>query len=453
MADHLTRHAGFSFSGHRTVGLNVILQRELSASGASDAAGYVALLEREPARWQALIDQLTIGETHFFREAGHLELLHGRILPELRARRPSGHRFKLWSAGCASGEEAYTLALVLHESGLSDRADVLGTDISPAALREAARATYRRWSLRGVEEDRVRAYFRRDGDRFRLDERFAGDVDFRTLNLLRDPYPTPDGGFDVVFCRNVLIYLTPAAVARVVQRLVESLAEGGWLITASSDPHLSGIDSLETVVTAGGVVYRRRRAHGPSDGEAEADTTDRRQLGRHGRPTGGVRRRPAPIRSRPPRAPRPALDDEPDVVLQAGDVPQAEQDDVLALVDAGRHEDALAALSQGDDRSPTDAQRHHLRAVLLVETGRWQEAVKAATAALYLDPSAAVTEIVLGRAQLGRGDRAAAARAFRNARTILSSLPADQPVVDGMPAGRLLAELDALASARTTVAP
>lgn len=371
------------------------------ATGGSPAA-VRRLLEHDADQFQDMVQRVTIGETHFLREPAHLELLRARILPELLRDRAATEDLHLWSAGCATGEEAYTLAIVLSELGLLDRARVVGTDISAAAIERARRATYRSWSLRGVDEDRRDAYFQQDGDRFVLDRRFVDRVDLHVLNLVSDAYPVPVGGFDVIFCRNVLLYLTPDAVEAVVRRMTAALAPGGWLVTASSDPHLPLVDGLERVATGRVVAHRRAGTH---------DDT--------GAPPAAARR---PGR-RPPRTRRRPLRDEAD-----GRAASARPSEPAPVTPEGAHTEAYG------------------RAVSSLEGGRWEEAARCAREALYLRDDLAVAEIAAGRAALGMGDARGAARAWRNARVLLEAMDPDVevPLAGGTSAGRLLAELSAL---------
>lgn len=414
-ADLLTQIAGLRTIGERsdrTARQIALAMRRTGASGPD----YRSLLERDAASFQDLIRHVTVSETHFFREAGHFELLVRQILPELRRDRPAGHRLQLWSAGCATGEEAYTLAIILEEHGLADRAELLATDISEEALRTARAARYRAWSLRGVDVERRQAYFRERGDRFALHDRFVERVTFRRLNLVADPYPAPPaGGFDVIFCRNVLIYLTPEAIDRVVARLTAALAPGGWLITAATDPHLTSVPGLQLAATDDAIGYRRVAASPPTPGGAPT---------RSGLPHAATEPslRP-PRRAQQPRA----------KTQTAATTPK----DASPTRTARPHARAV------DD---PDAETEYRRAAGFLAEGHWEDAARAARSALYLDPELVVAQIVLGRAALHLGDVAGAARAWRNAQTLLERLDAQAlvPLGGGASAGRLLAELAGL---------
>jgi chemotaxis protein methyltransferase CheR len=232
--------------------------------GVVDVPRYVALLEAGRVPLDDLVTELTVGETYFFREPAHFEFIQNEVFPEVMKRRGADHVFRIWSAGCATGEEPYSLAIALVEAGLQGQ--VLATDISRTALWRAREATYRPWSLRGLDEERVQRVFRQAGDRWRLHARFGDLVTFQFHNLAQDAYPSLPAGIwamDLILCRNVLIYFDKASIARVAHGLHTSLADGGWLITGPSDPPLDGLAPLVPVVTKGGVFYPKGESAPP----------------------------------------------------------------------------------------------------------------------------------------------------------------------------------------------
>ncbi|MBW3662512.1 MAG: protein-glutamate O-methyltransferase CheR [Actinobacteria bacterium] len=405
----LAEVAGLRTLDERSYRTAAAIEEAMGAAGVAGTA-YRHLLERDAASFQDLVRRVTVAESHFFREPRQFELLRRRMLPELLRDRSASHRLQIWSAGCSSGEEAYSVAILLEELGLADRADVRGTDISAAALQRARDASYRPWSMRGVSDARRRAYFRAEGDHLQLERRFAQRVTFEVLNLVADPYPVPSSGvgFDVILCRNVLIYLTPEAIAAVVRRLVGALAPDGWLMTASSDPHLSSQAGLEAVVTEHGVVYRRV----PTTSTTVPGGTGTRNTSL----TGG--------RSATAAASR---------VRRRGDPHAADR--------AARPQAASVPVSE-----VPRPEAEYVRATTLLAEGRWEEAVRAARSALYLQPDLVVAQVAFGRAALHVGDLAGAGRAWRQAQALLEGMDPDAPVplAGGASAGRLLAELSVL---------
>jgi chemotaxis protein methyltransferase CheR len=197
------------------------------------AARSVAALREQPTsgpEWRSLICELTVRESYFFRDSGELE----RALSALVAERRDSRRLMLWSAGCASGEEPYTLAMLLTRL-LPEPWDVtiLATDVDTTALDAARRGVYGEWSLRGTPPWARRMHFRRVGHRrYELSRQIREAVTFAPLNLATDGYPC---SLDLIVCRNVLMYFTDAARERTVGRLDASLAPGGRLLLSPLD--------------------------------------------------------------------------------------------------------------------------------------------------------------------------------------------------------------------------
>ncbi len=429
----LARRTGLVFPEGRQEALAAAVAGALARTGAGSPEELACLLENAPGALDDLVGEITVSESYFFRTPEQFELLRREALPEILRRRGADHRLRLLSAGCASGEEPYSLAILLEEEGLGGRSAVIATDISRPALARAAEANYGEWSLRGSPEGFRARYFRRAGDRWRLDERIRRRVEITYLNLAEDIYPSRTTGiadFDVIFCRNALIYFAPEVVARVAARLYSSLADGGWLFPGPSDPPLGAHAPFDPVMTAAVLVYRRPKdgavcspvgASVPIDGPAPVMPS-----------ATSLADEPAerPGRLRPPQDENTGLE----TVLPR----------VRALADRGRVPEALEAAGAAAQRFPTSAEAHYLRAVLLTEAGRDREAADALRRTLYLDRNLAVAALVLGLALRRLGDLAGAERALRNARALLSARPADEhvPLTDGERAGRLLVAVE-----------
>ncbi|MBX3466413.1 MAG: hypothetical protein KF878_05880 [Planctomycetes bacterium] len=298
LLDLLRGRFGLEFPEHRWDRVEEAAALVTGAATADEAATAAA---KDPALLDALLDRLTVGETYFFREPEQFRVLADEVLPDLRRRRGEGE-VRAWSAGCASGEEAYSLAMALLAARV-ERARVLATDVSPAALRLARAATYGPWSLRGLGARRALPFLEAQGRTWAVAPRARDLVTVERLNLAADPYPQ---GLDLIFCRNVLIYLDAHAVARVARGLHAALAPGGWLFVAATDPPLRALAPFEEVATTAGRVYRRpletaRRVAAPDD---EATPPRRRHRRSRRTPARPPARRPAveaPLR--PPTTP------------------------------------------------------------------------------------------------------------------------------------------------------
>lgn len=187
--------------------------------------------------WQAVIQTLTIGETYFMREKAHFDLLAGQILPALiQKRRESGNLYlNIWSAGCATGEEAYSLAILLSEL-LPDidrwHIHLLGTDLNAQFLASARLGVYREWAFRQVEEAFKRRYFAPVAGGWRILPQVAGLVSFRLANLL-DLMPAPQ--FDLILCRNVLLYFADTNARKAENVFYGALAPDGILLLGHAE--------------------------------------------------------------------------------------------------------------------------------------------------------------------------------------------------------------------------
>ncbi len=184
------------------------------------------------AEMDALIDRITIPETYFFREPEQLAAFTEEVLPEWEANARPGASLRIWSAGCATGEEPYTLAMLLAEKDVFSRhpVEIFGSDISTGSLARARGGVYRENAFRQTEPERRSRFFELEGPgRFRLREEIRARVSFGRTNLIEKDRLAVLPAFDVVFCRNVLIYLDEAAKRSVVTSLHERLAPGGHL--------------------------------------------------------------------------------------------------------------------------------------------------------------------------------------------------------------------------------
>lgn len=256
----VARETGLTFAENRLASAEAAIRRAMDRVGVSNTDLYLELLGRGGLPMDDLLGELTIGETYFFRDPKQFDFLRQEVVPDLSKKTLSKKTIRAWSAGCATGEEAYTLAILLKEErpGMSD--DVVGTDISRGRLAVARRARYRKWSLRSMHPDQVCRYFITRGDTFALQPEYQKRVEFRYLNLAEDSYPAMSSavwGMDIIMCRNVLIYFDKATVTRVAGRLIGSLSEDGWLLIGPSDPVLSDYIECQVVQTTAGLVYRK----------------------------------------------------------------------------------------------------------------------------------------------------------------------------------------------------
>jgi chemotaxis protein methyltransferase CheR len=420
------RRTGLVFTGARASALESGLRKAMQSVGASDPMRYLSRLDAETGLMDGLVTELTVGETYFFRDAGQWELIRNRILPELMSRRSSQYPIRIWSAGCASGEEPYTAAIVMHQLAALSQVRIIGTDVSRRTLAAARRARYTRWSLRDVPEEITRLYFRHANGRFDLAPPIRQAVEFRYLNLAEDRYPNPGTGLatlDLILCRNVLIYFDQETVARVARQLLDSLSEDGWLILGAADPVLTDRMPCSVEITGAGLAYRRARLASPLPSPIASDPAPIPRV---------AIAAAAPFHLPPQPKLRPAaLRGPPDAATEAGRV--------RALANRGELLEAGQVCAAALDRHRGSSELAYLHAVLLNEAGRCSEAATAARLALYLDRKLVVAHLALGTALARLEDKDGACRAFRNAQRLLAAVAPDEivPASDGEPASRL----------------
>ncbi len=224
--------------------------------------GYYRYLKYSPEQqkeFDELVERVTTNETYFFRESYQLEVFIKDIIPELNSRKAPGERVRIWSAGCSTGEEPYTLGMLLDEAGYIRRNEyeIFGNDISRKVLQTARSGVYRESSFRTTEERYLRRYFSQDGRLFVLDDRIRNIVTFGNLNLMDDKALAVVGRVDVIFCRNVMIYFTPEARRRLLKVFYSRLRPGGFLLLGHSESLINESTDFELVTLRRDMVYRK----------------------------------------------------------------------------------------------------------------------------------------------------------------------------------------------------
>lgn len=388
---------GFYYKPDDPFTLRHTIERAYQASAAGSIEAFAALLEDLPDTApdvQAFIAQMVVGETSFFRNRAQFAALAEYVLPELvHARRSSGHlSLNAWSAGCASGEEPYSIAILLTlllDDWRDWRIRIHATDINPFALRRAKDALYSDWSFREVEPEIVATYFTRVSKLRKLTHPCKELVTFRRQNLATDRIPDAAHGLsnlDLIFCRNVTIYFDRALTARVVGSLFDALAPGGWLVVGHTEPDTVLFSRFESHEFPDTILYRRPEA-------ALA-----RAMPRPAAPAPAVA---PPIPRRPtgplPRQTAPTLEDA---------VTAYEANDLSA---------AYELLFVVANRETSDPVAPHLLAQISADAQRYDEALFWSYTALQRDTFHVPTLLLMGLVHLERGEPARAKEQFQHA--------------------------------------
>ncbi len=235
------------------------LMREFEIDGFGTMMKQLKLGGRNNTLREAIVDAMTTNETLWFRDGYPFEILKNVILPELTDKRP--RQLRIWSAASSSGQESYSISMTIQEylskkpGSLPAVQQIVGTDISASMLRLAEAGVYDRMAVaRGLSEERKQRFFTQREDKWEIKPEIKKRCSFRELNLTA-PY-TALGKFDIVFCRNVLIYFSSELKSDILNRAAKSLNPGGYLFLGGSESPTSYTDAYEMVRTPHGVVYR-----------------------------------------------------------------------------------------------------------------------------------------------------------------------------------------------------
>jgi len=233
----------------------------------SSAQDYYGLLDNNSpegrVEWSELASQLTTGESYFFRDKEQFSLLRNRILPELIEKRRRERLLRIWSAGSASGEEPYSIAILLNEllpSREEWRILILGSDMNQHALDKAKKGLYTEWSFRQTLPDLRDRYFTERKDGWEIDGNIRAMVTFSPCNLVSDPFPSRSNelhDMDLILCRNVFIYFDPETVALVAEKFADTLYKGGYLLTGHGELHPDSMKRLRTRIWDNQVIFQR----------------------------------------------------------------------------------------------------------------------------------------------------------------------------------------------------
>lgn len=396
--DLVARRLGLAFPEDRLPELGRAIGEAAGDLRLRSFEAFLALLSESPENgvaWRELTSRVTVKETYFFRDAACFQALEHTVLPGLvQARRKDRRqRLHVWSAGCATGEEAYSLAILVDRL-LPDRpaweVTVLATDIDVKALAEARRGRYRAWSFRDMAPSlRDSCFVRRSSGQFELDPRIRGMVSFEPDNVSSGG---PRGPIDLILCRNSLMYLVPRAAQAAIERLRSSLAEDGWLAVSPAEASAERFRPLVPVNLPGALFFRSPRFAAVREARVVAPPSAEGRA-RHAR-------RPLPETQQPMAQPRECH--EPRAAEPAEAVELLAR--ARACADDGALAEALALCQEALAKDRLSAGAHCLVGVIHQERGDLEAAAKALRRAVYLDSESAEAHALLGHLLLKRGE-------------------------------------------------
>ncbi len=469
LSDFLSRHLGLHFPPSRHADLERGIGAAAVAFGFEDPEACVHWLLSTPAlsrsQIETLASEFTVGETYFFRERPTFEALETKVLPELLKSNSAHRRLRIWSAGCSTGEEPYSLAIVLArlipDFSLWD-ISIQGTDINPHSLEKATAGIYTPWSFRDCPGGIAERFFRKlDRGRLEIAPEIRKMVEFCHFNLVEDAYPAlsnPNGGLDLILCRNVLMYFSLAQAKKVIARLHRRLREGGWLVVSSAEASHVLFESFTTVNFPGAILYRKDRH--PTPPMALVDAAWYRELPpllpafAVVSPGDEIPPIPTPQFTIHPESPPSPAGTSKALVEERRDGPQESPEapalpppgdanammlEARTLADQGRLVEALEWCDKAMLADKLDPRSHYLRGTILQEQGQAGEAVLAFKRAVYLHHDFVLAHFALGNLERVLGRAREARKHFANVKRLLENYRPEEvlPEAEGMTAGRL----------------
>ena len=495
-ARFVAKTMGLHFSSERLLELQHKMTSLARQAAYPDLDKYLLHLMSSPlsgAQLDTLARTLTIGETYFLRDPRSYQVLEEELLPALiDSRRSTDRTLRIWSAGCSSGEEPYTIAILLYRA-IADlskwKISILASDINPLALERARLGVYSRWSFRNAP-DWLMGYFNKLPDgRFEIVPRIRKMVRFSQLNLAGEQFPTDSGSseLDIIFCRNVMLYFDQALIEKTMTSFHAALKETGWLFVGPTEVDQQMYRGFSCrhydgafVLGKGGpqkqapygslpiLLPQHSASSGTENGAASAARAPAASLARPSAvpASSQVQASPLPEISRANEPPKPAGHAEALALYEKGLYQQAaahalgslqpeqEQAGLLGLAarafaNIGSLDEARDCCQRALDCDRLNCHLHYLLSIILEQQGDTAGAARSLKHALFIDHDYLLAYFALGNLHRQRGEPAEAERNFANALHLLERRDPHEvlPEAEGMTAGRLAEIIRAMTGA------
>jgi len=451
LAALLLERAGLKITPDGYHSLRLALSARMPALGLSDADDYVQRLRGLAGEHElrALLPYVTVGKTDFFRDPRQMQALESRLIPDtLALARKEGRKAAIWSAGCATGEEPYTLAMMLMEASASPlEVDLLATDVNPAAIENAKVGRYPLRRLGGVSPQRLSRYFIPVDGQFEVIPRLREYIHFDGHNLAAPLLPkSHSANLDFILCRNVIIYFDFPTIREVMDRFLSALRPGGTLLLGYSESLFQVYDKFEMVEVEGAFLYQRPREGQPRPKRKMLELTAKPEMLSPSAPVKrpvGTGTAPMPAARKPAPAPAPAAPQAAHIspairlkavgeLLDRGEFEPAlraakelledHPDELSALLTLGnitallgRTDEAREAFSQALQREPLCVEARLYAAMSAWQSGKLEEARADLNKALFLEPTLALGHYLLAQVLEKLGEMDGARKAYKNA--------------------------------------
>ena len=440
LMSHVIAATGLVYYADRGQEFASHIARRLQASSSPNCQSYLRLLQSGQAGQQELdelIALLTIGETHFFRHRELFDALEHTLLPDLIDKNRSRRLLRIWSAGCSTGAEAYSVSILLRHR-FADQVrgwdiQILGTDINREYLARAAVGHYDTWALRSVSAEERALCFTCHEKRWSLNPNYRTGVAFDYHNLATAPFPVPNGGlggFDLILCRNVMIYFALEAVRNSIEKFYASLCPGGWLLVGHAEHNTAWFRRFRTVMSHGAVLYQKRDTDAATP--CASESLEAKPL-----------RFPAPP---DPTSPAAGATEQAHAIAVAESSNQTtsvtsqsvdgntQLQEICLLADQGDIHSALRCCQASLTVCNTNPLLHFYHGLLLHQLGEHADAERSLRRATFLDRNCLLAHYYLGLLWQQQGRVSRAIGSFRNVARLLLKLPSHAPIpnADGL---------------------
>ena len=407
-AEFIEQHSGLVFDDYKKDSLRISLTTRISLTRLQTFEDYYRLLNdpmRGPQEFRQLLSLITINETSFFRNPEQYSVLKKYVLPSIAGRKlheEGGEKtIRIWSAGCSTGEEPYSLAMVLLESGYIEQGlnvKILATDVSEQALESARKGLYRRRALVNMTQGQIDNFLVRQGEEYQVSEEVMNLVEFDYFNLIRIPFPLQRvKGMDIIFCKNVTIYFKMESTKRVIQSFYEALDDCGYLFIGHSETLWGLSDKFGTIEKEGAFFYLKgtekdgcllpRKWSKPSDRRERKPEERQPSTSKASTDYPWQRTAPSePSQSNPKSGP----------AAEAKQATSISIEQCENFYKAGQYGEALGALGQLMENEPRNVRAHMLIAYISANQEDYSKAKTACYDAIDIDPGQANAYLLLG---------------------------------------------------------
>ncbi|MFA6401953.1 MAG: CheR family methyltransferase [Salinivirgaceae bacterium] len=470
----ITTNLALNFPKERWADLERNIKTAAKEFGYNDVQEFIRFIITSPLTRESieiLAANLTVNETYFWREPQTFEALEQVIIPKLIHKKQKGEkRIRIWSAGCSTGEEPYSIAIALNRT-IPDIKEwdisIIATDINPRIFHKAKAGEYGQWSFRGAPQWLKDDYFvKKPNHRFEIIPRIKDMVKFEYLNLAEDIYPSVlnnTNAMDIIYCRNVLMYFTQDRFRQVVRGLYNSLVQGGYLVVSASELSMQNFPDFVPINISGMMLYQKdtpkvkKHSDFPLYGTSVEPVLFKplpkpHEIGKEAFVPAGIQEQIVPVYE---ESLKPYLQGNyPSATGKLSKTEQTPEEQLLLIKDyanRGKLTEALKLCEKAIAANKTDLRLHYLYATILKENNRFDDAIASLKRAIYLDTDFILAYYSLGNIYQQRGNVKSAKKQYQTVITLLNNHNRDDIIFEseGLTTGRFREIINASLQANT----